>query len=338
MLDRLLKYDSHVRFYEAPDIPLKRDSFLISNENLSQIETQWMEFFSSTYNYNTWKHPNELMDYIPCHISYVNEDYLNVTLLLDRTNRFHTISKTLPLKYFKTAFLVFSAEKRPYIVVDHVWFNKIKSSIYSAYVLIDFVGVRDLLHQFGEFPSQKLDSVKRIVDDFARQNKELTFLTCADNIILKSGWAYDHQSSSYHPEKLIKTVHDLMTRIEDETQIKSYSIFTQGANYVDERSIAMSHSPSNHYFISSISVPFIEAFEIDNDIRKRLRRNEIERESFYIEQSFYVSTKRRFFGSDEPRWFRKVSFQCEKLKTDLTYSPVSYDNICTLIDMNFDNN
>ena len=333
MLDNLHIQKEHIEFYGTNDIPLNKDSFLLSDQWLDKIEQQWTEFLSPESDCEKWIHPNGLMDYIPCHISAVNDSHLNITLLLDRSTRFHTISKTLPNQFFKTAFKVFTSEKRPYIIVDQSWFNNLKSSIYSAYVVIDFVGIRNLLNQYGEFPSDKFNSIKLIVDKFCNQNKDLTFLTCADNIIIKSGWEFDSNHSKYQPEKLVKTVNQLMFEIENETEIESYAIMTQGANYVDEKNLTHSITPKNHFFISSISVPFIEAFEIDSDVRKRIRSKEIEKKKFYIEQSFYISTKRKHYSSEEPTWFKKFDFESEKLKTKLTYSALTFENICDLMDL-----
>jgi len=334
MLDNLQKQKEHIEFYGTANIPLNKDCFLLSDEFLEKIEQQWTEFLSQECDYKKWVHPNGLMDYIPCHISSINDSHLNITILLDRSSRFHTISKTLPNQFFKTAFKVFYSEKRPYIIVDQSWFNNLRNSIYSAYVLIDFVGIRNLLNQYGEFPSDKLNSIKAIIDKFCNQNKDLTFLTCADNIVIKSGWEFDSKNSKYQPEKLVMTVHQLMLEIKKETNINSYAIMTQGANYVDEKNLTNSATPKNHFFISSISVPFIEAFEIDSDVRKRIKNKEIEKMPFYIEQSFYISTKRKHYSSEEPTWFKKFEFESEKLKTTLTYSALTYEKICDLIDIN----
>ena len=248
------------------------------------------------------------------------------------------ISKSLPIKFFKTAFKVYSAEKRPYIIVDHEWFQNLSRTLYSAYVLIDFVGIRKLLNENGEFPSAKLNSIKLTVDKFCKENSDLTFLTCADNIIIKSGWAFDSNLSKYQPEKLIKTVYQLMTQIKNDTEISSYAILTQGANYVDETNLTNGTTPKNHYFVSSISVPFIEAFEIDENVRKRIREREIEKKQFYIEQSFYISTNRKHNSSEEPGWFEKLEFKSQKLNTKLSYSALDYQNVCELIELNKKNN
>lgn len=333
MLNNLQTHNEHIEFYGATNIPLNKDSFLLSDQWLDRIEQQWTEYLSPECDYEKWTHPNGLMDYIPCHISSANDSHLNITLLLDRSSRFHTISKILPTKFFRTAFKVFTSEKRPYIIVDQNWFNNLRNSIYSAYVLIDFVGIRSLLNEYGEFPSNTLNSIKAIVDKFCIQNEDLTFLTCADNIIIKSGWDFFPENSKYQPEKLVITVNQLMAEIKKETQISSYSIMTQGANYVDEKKLTHSATPKNHFFMSSISVPFIEAFEIDSDIRKRIKNKEIEKMPFYIEQSFYISTKRRHYSSEEPTWLKKLDFVSEKLKTRLTYSALTFENICDLIEI-----
>jgi hypothetical protein len=159
MLDSLQTQNEHIEFYGISNIPLNSDSFLLSDQWLDRIEQQWTEFLTPECDYEKWIHPNELMDYIPCHISPINNSNFNITLLLDRSSRFHTISKALPTKFFRTAFKVFCCEKRPYVIVDQNWFNNLRNSIYSVYVLIDFVGIRNLLNDYGEFPFEILNSM-----------------------------------------------------------------------------------------------------------------------------------------------------------------------------------
>jgi hypothetical protein len=333
MLEKLKKQKKSVEFYDCSTLPLDKDCFLLSESNINIISKQWIEYLSTDVDQENWAHPNELMDYIHCNITSVDENNINITILIDRNSRFHTISKTLPLAFFKTAFKVFTSEKRPYIIVNQQWFQDLKTNIYSTYVMIDFVGIRNLLAKYGEFPIEKLNSIKSIIDEYSEKNADLTFLTCADNIIIKSGWELAKTNLQYNHERLIKTVNQIMSDIKKKTEISSYAIFTQGANYVNETNLDKSKTPSNHHFISSISVPFIEAFEIDNNIRKQIKDEKIEKNQFYIESSFYISANRKFYSSKEPKWFKEITFNSRKLQSSLSYYSVSYNNLNELINL-----
>jgi hypothetical protein len=327
MLEPLRQYRQYIRFYDLDNLPLNRDCFLLSDNNNDLLNKQWLEFLSPQYNQNKWKHPNELMDYIPCHFSSVSSTHADITLLLDRNLRFHTVRKFLPLNFLLAAFQIFTSEKRSYIVVSEKWFAKIKNSNYSTYALIDFIGIRNLIMTKGEIPSNTISKIKDIIDRISKANPDLVFLSCADNIIVKSGWSAKKVCSKYKPESFIQTVNDLMNQLKAETEIDSYAILTQGVNYINEKELAHTRSPKNHFFMSSIAVPFIEAFEIDNNIREQIRNKRLIKAHFYVENSLYMSLKRRFFLQDEPSWFKKISFMTEKLKTEVIYIPLSFDQI-----------
>jgi len=331
MLDKLKEYPQYFQFYDIEDLKINKEHFLLGEGSLSIIEKQWLHYLNPTS--EQWEHPNSLMDYIPCHISDIKNFHLDVTLLIDRSNRFHTITKSLPKQFFKAAFLPHTSESRPSLIVDQTWFENLFKSIYSAYVLIDFIGIRNILNEYGEFPIDRLEKIKSIIDELCIEHPEIICLTCADNIIMKSSWNPSENKSNYQPETLLSIVDMLMARIEKEVGLKSYAIFTQGANYVNEQLLSSKPSPPNHLFISSISIPFIEAFEIDSDIRKRIKDKEIQPMPIYIEYSFYISMSRKYMSGKEPQWFKRISFKTEKLKTQLTYSALTFDRLCELIEM-----
>ena len=330
MLDQLKAFPDHIRFYNVDSVPTFKDSFLLSNENINLISRQWLEFMSPRCNYDKWRHPNELMQYIPCHISFIGENHLNITLLLERFNRFHTFTKHLPKAKFVEAFKIFSSEKRPYIIVDAKLFSKIKNSIYSIYALIDFVGTSHLISEKGEIPTQIVRNLKKTVDKFSIKNPNYIFLTCADNIIVKSSYSTKKSGEKYQHENFIVMINRLMKEIKSKTSLDSYTILTQGVNYVDEKKIKPTYTPGNHFFMSSISMPFIEAFEIDTNVRSQIRNGKLKKSKLYLEKSFYYSLDRNFLSKKEPDFYSEVLFFSDKLNSDIKYIPLSFEQLQTL--------
>ncbi|WP_316848905.1 hypothetical protein [Pedobacter agri] len=331
MLDQLKKQPGYFEFYTPEDIPGNKEYYLLGEDDEKIIEQQWIAYSMSDADMMNWKHPNSLMAYIPCHISSNALTHFTLTILLDRSRRFHTVSRTLPKDFFKAAFLPFTSETRPYLIVNQKWFNQLLANLYSSYVLIDFIGIGSLLNRYGEFPTEKLIKIKSIIDTFSVAHPNMQFMSCADNIIIKTGWRLNSDDSDYHPEKLIHMVNQIMAEITTQTSLSSYAIFTQGVNYVNELAMPPSETPRNHLFISSISAPFMEAFAIDEHVRTMIRKKKIEGHPFYLEKSFYISTKRKYTADQEPIYFKNIYFEHQKMGKLITYTPLTYPEICDLI-------
>lgn len=223
--------------------------------------------------------------------------------------------------------------RTPIHIVDKDWFNFIRTSLYSTYALIDFIGIREIISKHGEIPTSIIESLKEVIDKFAVNNPSYDFLTCADNIIVKSNWIINEQINNYRPESFVITIHELMKQLKSKIDLSSYAIITQGANYVNENDIRKRYRQENHFFMPSISVPFIEAFEIDNDVRKRIRNKEIKKCQFYIEHSFYISLKRKLYSGEEPKWLEFLEFKNSKNKNLLKYMGVSFSEFKDLVEL-----
>lgn len=333
MLEKLKAKTNVFDFVEYSEMEFRRDGFLISGEDLSLIEEKWIDYIEE----DDAEHPNNYFDYIPCYFDSQTETDLNINLLIDRRYRFHSIKKLIPKSKVYCSFIPYSMEGHQYTIVDKDWFNFIRNSLYSTYALVDFVGVRALISEHGEIPSSVVQKLKEIINEFAKENISCDFLTCADNIIIKTNWHLNETINTYSPESFVLTINDLMKKIEDNIGLSSYAIITQGANYVDENGLQKTDRLKNHFFMPSISVPFIEAFEIDNDARNRIRNKELKKSQYYLEHSFYISLKRNFYSSEEPDWFKFIEFTNSKNKNPLKYTGVSFIELTELVNLEYKN-
>lgn len=329
MLEKLKAKTQDFEFVEYDDMEFKRDGFLISGEYPKLLEEKWLDYIENEES----EHPNNYFDYINCYFDSQTKNDININLLLDRRYRFHSIKKLIPKSKIYCSFIPYSMEGHQYTIVDKDWFNFIRNSLYSTYALIDLVGVRALISEHGEIPSSFVQTLKNIIDEYAKKNVAYDFLTCADNIIVKSNWHVNEEINTYSPESFIITIKELMNRIELEIGLSSYVIITQGANYVNENGFQEKDRLINHFFMPSISVPFIEAFEIDNDARVRIKKEEIKKSQFYLEHSFYISLKRKFYSSEEPNWLQFIEFTNSKNKNPLKYTGVSSQELKELVEL-----
>lgn len=328
MLKKLKDKTNVFKFVEYNEMEFRSDGFLISGENPKLIEKKWIEWIEQ----DNSNHPNNYFDYIECYFDSQTPNDLHINLLLDRSLRFHSIKKIIPKSKIHCTFIPYRMEGHQYTIVDKDWFNFIRNSLYSTYALIDFVGVREVISEHGEIPYSIIEGLKTLIDDCATKNPSYDFITCADNIIVKTNWQVNDFVNTYTPEAFVNNIHELMGRIETEIGFTSYAIITQGANYVNENGNKETERLVNHFFMPSISVPFIEAFEIDNDARKRIKSKEIKKSQFYIEHSFYYSLKRKFYSSEEPEWLRFTQFINSKNKNPMKYMGVNFNELLELVE------
>lgn len=329
MFPKLREIPEQFEFYSPENIPKNRDCFLQSDKDELIIQTQWLDWLEN-YDYDTWKHPNEIVNHLNCWVHETNESFITLSFMIDPKNRFHSVNILLPRTKFKASFLPWTAEKRPYIIVDNNWFERLLKYNYSLYCVIDFVNIRKLISKKGEVPARKLNQIQKICNEICDKHKDLQLIMLADNILIKSSWKPE-EVEKYNPEDFISLINKTMRTIEQETNISSYAIFTQGANYVDEAKVELIKS-DNFVSIPSISAPFIESFEIDTYVRKQIRKGTIKPKQLYIENSLYLSTNRRFYSSEEPKWFQKYAFYSVKSLKKIEFHALEYDEFIKLIE------
>jgi len=78
----------------------------------------------------------------------------------------------------------------------------------------------------------------------------------------------------------------------------------------------------------------MEVFAIDEQSRYLIRKNEIEKNNFYLEKSFYVSTRRKYSYADEPTSYKWIQFRHRKSDKLFEFRPLSYSQIKDLIEIN----
>jgi len=331
-MDELRDFADVFKFYSPREIPKNWMCYLLGDEQLEFIKTQWKDFAINGYGENDdWKHPMQTVESIECSVICFGGDYFNIKFILNRLNRFHSVHRVLPVKELLYAFEVIYNEKYPYLIVKQQWLNEMVNSNNSTYAFIDFVGFKKIIHQNGKIPTAVINPILNIINKYSKENPEMVFLTLADNIVIKSSWNIFTGNLDYEPEKFMVLLQVVLRAIMDESGIQTYCIVTQGTDYIKEEDIEFS-SPqsSNHFFLSSISVPFIDAFEIDGDVRKKVKED-LRKSDFYLEQSFYSSLKKNYFSGEEPIEMNKQHVISQNSDREISYFPLTLDEVSQLV-------
>jgi len=221
-------------------------------------------------------------------------------------SRFHEVSITLPKDRFKICAGCWRYDIKPYIFVDHEWLERLFTREYSVFSLVDAIGVRAALRD-QVLTEEKLILLRKKIDQLAEQYQEISFISLADSLILKSNWSvgYFRKSikCSYEPEAFIRVVKELQAIYRKVLNLEIYAILTQGMNeYYKESLLHISHT-RNHICLNCLGIPFAELLAIERSVKSALKCGIHPPAELYMDGQYYHSLnfKFGFNKNDGPR-------------------------------------
>ena len=277
------------RTYPFEDVPLNRDVFLIDEQWLGQYEASLVAMF------NGGQYDN--VGYISyAAIRYVDEFALELSWYPNIYDRFHEVTVRLPRDQFITCVDCWKYDEKPHAFIKSGWLSKLHLRPYSAFALIDAIGVKNAIAHH-DLTKEKLVELRNRIDLVAANNLGVSFVSFADSLLLKSNWSIGTFDSNveytYEPEALIKLFPTISEIYEEVLDLRIYAALTQGLNeYYDQALLHISQS-SNHICLNSIGLPFAQLLAIDNAVRIALRQDVHEPADLYIYEKFYHSLRFR---------------------------------------------
>jgi hypothetical protein len=246
------------RTYTFEDVPLDRDVYLMDERWLGQYEASLVAMF------NGGKYEN--IGYISyAAIRHVNELSLELSWYPIVHDRFHEVTVRLPRDQFITCVDCWQYDEKPHIFVKSAWLSNLHLRQYSAFALIDAIGVKNAITRH-ELSKEKLVELRNRIDLLAVNNPGVSFVSFADSLLLKSNWSVGTFDSSveytYEPEALVKLFPQILVIYEEVLGLRIYAALTQGLNeYYDQSLIHVSQS-ANHVCLNSIGLPFAQLMAI----------------------------------------------------------------------------
>ena len=112
----------------------------------------------------------------------------------------------MPRDAFITCAEVPEYDEKPHVFVRGEWLTGLHLRPYSAFAMIDAIGVKQMLNR-GELSSAKLVALRERIDRIAGDNPGAAFVSFADSLLVKTNWSvgkYDSEITySYEPEALV---------------------------------------------------------------------------------------------------------------------------------------
>jgi hypothetical protein len=273
--------------YPFEAVPLKTDSYLMDERYIEEYEQAMLDTFSGGESPDVG------------YISYIaarriNDLSIDLSWYPNIYDRFHEVAVSLPREQFIVCVGCKRYGEKPHIFVRSAWLEHLHLRLYSVFCMVDAIGVKDAL-QSGALSREKLLGLRNAIDKVAEQYLEVSFISFADSLLLKSNWSVGHFRSevsyTYQPEVFIKVVKDIRRIYRDILGLDVYAIMTQGSNEYYEDSLLHISESRNHICLNSLGLPFAQLLAINNSARSAIRAGTHRPSELYLDAQFLNSLR-----------------------------------------------
>ncbi len=293
--------DDDIDKYLFEDIPLDRDCLLMSEIYMGEFDEALGKMLRGEE-----CNPYEVGYVSPVAVRRINNNSLDLSWYPNTFTRFHEVSTSLPRDMVKVCVGCWQYDIKPYIFVDHDWLEHLHLREYSVFALIDAIGVRQAIRD-NALTKDKLIELRSKIDDLAETENNISFISFADSLILKTNWdvEYFHKGikCSYKPEKILYVIKELDRIYQEVLGLPIYAVLTQGSNeYYGESLLHISKS-QNHICLNSLGIPFAELMAIETSAKSAIKFGIHPPMQVYIDEQFYhsIQFKYEFQKNDKPK-------------------------------------
>jgi len=229
-------------------------------------------------------------------------------------NRFHEVKVILPRDKFVACVDCWSHDIKPRLFVKSDWLKNLFLRVYSTFILVDAIGIKNALRA-GTLGSRKLLSLRKGLDKIAKENPNVAFISFADSLLLKANWRVGMYNSTikynYQPEKLLTLLLSIRALYRNVAGLEIYSILAQGYNEYPDRSPTHISASKNHISLNSLGLPFAQLLAIDGAARKAIKEGVHQPAQIYLDEDFFFSLgfKFQFEKHKEPKHHYEVPMQ-----------------------------
>jgi hypothetical protein len=258
----------------------------------------------------------------------VTERSIELSWFADVFERFHEVAIDLPRDQIVFCVGSWRWDEKPTIFVRSAWLKKIHVRFHSVFGLIDAIGARDALNT-GAVGSIQLHILRSGLDALALRFPQVSFISWADSLILKSNWTAGYfqlgVKNTYDPELFLRLFTELRTLYRETLNLQIYGVFTQGVNeYYDDSLLHVSES-RNHVCINSLGAPFADLRSIESAARRGFKEKHHQPSELYLDESYFNSLN--FDFKFEKGLVRRYSYTTSFRRIAASYVCVSCDDL-----------
>ena len=273
--------------YHFEEIPLNQDCLLMSEIYMEEFSDSLIKMLEEN-------------DVNPYEIGYVgniagrkiNENSIDLSWYPNVNTRFHEVSISIPKDKVKVCIGCWQYGIKPYIFVDHEWLEHLYTREYSVFALIDAIDIKYAIRN-NLLTKEKLVMLRDKLDFLAAQHEDISFISFADSLILKSNWSVGYFRKgiecSYAQEVFLWIIKEIKDIYREVLCLDIYAILTQGSNeYYDEPLLHISET-KNHICLNSLGLPFAELLAIESSAKAALRNKVHPPAEIYMDEQYYHS-------------------------------------------------
>ena len=283
------------RTYAFGDVPTNREVFLADEVWIPEYETARIDLYNGGEFLNVG------------YISYaavrsVTSNFIELSWFPNLSDRFHEVVVRIPREAFVACVNTPRWDERARIFVKSAWLARLHHRPYTAFALIDAIGVKAALAA-GQLDGSVLVRVRDRIDRIAASSPEVAFVSFADSLLLKVNWfvgqyapetGYSDVKYSYQPESLIKLLPLIAEAFREEVRLSIYSIIAQGMNEYEDVALLHLSKEGNHISLNSLGLPFAQLLAIDGTVRSAIRERRHPAAELYMDEQFFHSLRFSF--------------------------------------------
>ncbi len=314
--------------YSFEEIPLDRDIYLIGEKFISEYEQTMMKFFDGT----EWE-PTGYISYAAART--INENSVELSWYPNISDRFHEVPVLLPKEAFVACVASWQCDEKPHVFVKNKWIDGLYIRSFSVFALIDAIGVKSALKS-GSLTREKLTNLRVQIDKLAEQYPNISFISFADSLLLKSNWNVGSFTNgieySYDPEIFIFVSKQIKEIYEAILGLSTYAVISQGSNeYYDDPLLHISKT-QNHISLNSLGVPFAQLMDIEHTARTSIKKKVHDLAEIYMDQQYYHSLK--FEYEFDKHAVSNFNYQTKIISAPCKYYLMNFDEAISNLSIN----
>lgn len=174
---------SSFQVYGMADLPLGRDIYMMDELYIEEWESENIKRFGNDEDADPYG-----VGYItPVHVSAFTPHGLEISWYPNTHDRFHEVKTFLPTDAFVAAALAYEYDKRVQLFVRTGWLRALHLRSNSIFAMIDAVDMTDAL-KLGKVSHDSVISLRDRLDDIASRHPDISLISFADSLLLKTNW------------------------------------------------------------------------------------------------------------------------------------------------------
>nr|WP_047169300.1 hypothetical protein [Sphingomonas sp. Y57] len=310
----MFEHDVFIK-YDFKEVVLGTDTHLMDVRWMREFEAEWIKTARG----------EEADPYVVGYVTDISaieiaDNGIEIAFFANTHDRFHELKTFLPKSEIAACIDIRGYDSRPTIFVRSEWLKNLHLRNNSTFAMIDVAEMTNALRT-GRIDRSKLAALRDGLDDVAARHPDVSFISFADSLLLKSNWTVGMVETTttytYTPEAMLflfRELRDLYRRV---LGLDIYGVFAQGSNeYYDDALLHVSPS-SNHISLNSLGLPFAQIMMIEGAARSAIKAGEHRRHELYIDEDFYNSLRFEDYHD-------RASPQFGHFKQKMTAAPGTY--------------